>query len=146
MDLHAIISQVNSLVGSIPSGTWDILLQSAIGAVTVSPIALGIKKWFSIDSDKKMVLIVTIGSFLAAASAYLLTVPKFAPWIILLQGWITYGVSQPVYYIVVKPFFKRLGAFLVEKVTAVTLLNEARAAAVPSTGLPTATPSYSDFK
>lgn len=146
MDLHAILNSLNSFATSIPQSVWDLLIQSAVGAITVSPIALGIKKWFSIDSDRKMLLIVTLGSFVAAAGAYLLTVPKFQAWIILLQGFAVLGMSQPAYYIIVKPAFGKLAAWFTSQVLKAAAKQEATAARVPATGLPIGTPSLTDFK
>ena len=66
----------------------------------------------------------------------MLTVPEFAPWIILVQGWLTLATAQPVYYFFVKPLFRRLGAWFTDQITKATQISEAKAAQVPPEGLP----------
>lgn len=132
-------------LNNVPASAWDIVIQTIISAVTVSPIALGIKKWFSIESEKKMMLIVMVGSFITGASAYLLTVPEFAPWIIIVQSWLIYATTQPVYFLFIKPIFKRLGVWFTDQVSKATMVHEAKAAAVPPEGLPIVTPIHDTF-
>lgn len=144
--LIQILTRTLEIVNSVPAEIWSTIIEILISAVIVSPIALGLKKWFSIDSDKKMIVIVSIGSFVTATAAYLLTVPEFAPWIIIVQGWLTLATTQPVYYFFIKPFFKRLGAWFTEQITKATQITEAKAAQVPPEGLPAlALPGYDNF-
>ena len=139
-------TQILQAVNSVPAEIWGTIIEIIISAVIVSPIALGIKKWFSIDGEKKMVLIVTVGSFIAATATYLLTVPEFAPWVIIVQGWLTLATTQPVYYFFIKPLFRRLGDWFTDQITKATQITEAKAAAIPPEGLPAlAVPPRSDF-
>lgn len=131
-------------LNSIPEAAWNVIIQSVASAVVVSPLFLGVKKWFSIDSPKKMVFLVMLGSMAAAAIAYLVTVPQFAPWFILVTGWLTFATTQPVYHYFAKPFFTWLGAWITGKVNDAKAINEAKSAAVPATGLPI-TGSTTDF-
>jgi hypothetical protein len=105
----------------------------------VSPLALAIKKWWSVGSERKMTALVILGSILAAAISYLRNVPEFAPWIILVQGWLVYATTQPVYFFFVKPFFRRLGVWLTNRFHDVTNINQpepgAKTAVEPSGGL-----------
>lgn len=132
MDFAKILETLNS----VPAEIWSTLIEIIVSAVIVSPVALAIKKWFSIDGEKKMVFIVTIGSFAAATATYMLTVPEFAPWIILVQGWLTLATTQPVYYFFIKPLFRRIGAWFTDQIAKATQISEAKAAQVPPEGLP----------
>lgn len=141
-----LFTKILETANSVPPEIWSTIIEILISAIVVSPIALGIKKWFSIDGEKKMVVIVTIGSFAAATGAYLLTVPEFAPWMILVQGWLTLATTQPVYYFFIKPMFKRLGNWFTDQITKATQISEAKAAQVPPEGLPAlALSGYDNF-
>lgn len=132
-------------LNSISPEAWSVVVQSVVAALIVSPLFVGVKKWFSVDGEKKMLFLVMLGSIGAAAVAYMLSVPSFAPWVILVQGWLTFATTQPIYLYFVKPTFKRLGVWFSEKLAEAAALNEARAAAVPAGGLPvTAVPSATE--
>lgn len=131
-----------NILNSIPGDAWSVIIDVLVSAVIVSPLALGVKKWLSVDNEKKMLILVVVGSMLASAGAYLQSVPKFAPWFVLVQGWLVFATTQPVYFLFVKPLSKRLGVWFTEQIAKVALANEAKAAAVPAEGLPlTSTPS-----
>lgn len=136
-------------LNSIPPDVWSIVVQSAVSALVVSPVFVWVKKKFfddKVEREKLMLFLVMLGSFAAAAVAYLITVPTFAPWIILVQGWITFGTTQPVYFYAVKPFIRNVGAWFAGKLAEASAINEAKNAAVPATGLPIiADPNAEDF-
>jgi Na+/melibiose symporter-like transporter len=123
-------------LNSISPDAWGVVVQTLVSALIVSPLFVGIKKWFQVDGEKKMLFLVMLGSMGAAAVAYMLTVPQFAPWIILAQGWLVFATTQPVYMYFVKPVFKNLGSWFTGKLAEAAAINEAKGAAVPATGLP----------
>lgn len=123
-------------LNQVPPEAWSIIIEIAISALIVSPFMLGLKKWFKIHGEKLMVLLVAFFSIAASVVAYLIADPYFAPWIILVQGWLTFATTQPVYYLLVKPFFGKLGAWFTDQVAKATQITEAKAAAVPPEGLP----------
>lgn len=126
-------------LNSIPADVWSVVVQSAVSALVVSPVFVWVKKRFfddEVERERLMLFLVMAGSFVAAAVAYLITVPTFAPWIILVQGWITFGTTQPVYFYAVKPFIRNVGTWFTGKIAEATAINEAKNAAVPATGLP----------
>lgn len=131
-----LLRQALQILNDVPSEAWGALIDIVVSAFLVSPLALAIKKWFSVDGEKKMVGLVMFGSILAAGGAYLMSVPEFAPWIILITGGLTFATTQPVYYFFVKPLFTRLSAWFAEEVAKASLQTEAKAAAVPAEGLP----------
>lgn len=138
------------LLNAVPQGIYELVITSVIGAIAVSPVALAIKKWFTTElntiSEKKMILIVAFGSFLSAAVTYVVASPTFAPWIIAVQGFVTLGMTQPVFFLFVKPLSIRLGAWFTSQVNAAVLKNEARAALIPENGIPAPMPSLTNFK
>lgn len=130
------LKQALDFVNSLPPEVWPIVTEIIVSALVVSPVMLGIKKWFSIDGEKKMVIFVMIGSMIASIVAYMLTVPEFAPWLILVQGWLVFATTQPVYYLFIKPLFRRIGTWFTDQITKAAAISEAKAAAVPADGLP----------
>lgn len=141
-----VASTALSLLNQVPGSIYEIVGTSIVAAVSTSSIGLGIKKWFDVDSEKKMILIVSIGSFVASLVGYLITDPAFAPWIIGVEGFITLGMTQPFYLLFLKPTAIKLGAAISNRFAKAAMEIEARAAQVPSGGLPSPTPSYSNFK
>lgn len=138
------------LANQVPQSVYELVITSAIGAITVSPVALGVKKWFTNEtrqiSEQWMILIVALFSFVSAIVAYLVTTPTFAPWIIAIEGFITLGMTQPVYFLFIRPLFIRLGAWFTDQIAKATLRSEARAALLPETGLPAPSPSVTTLK
>lgn len=148
MDLwHSVIQFLNSVPGDVWSNIGDILF----AAVVVSPAALAIKKWLNIDDPKRrekiMTVIVILGSMGASALLYLHSVPEFAPWFVLVQGWLVYATTQPVYYLFVKPLATRIGGWFTQRIAAMATVTEAKGAAVPPEGLPVTAvpPPVDDF-
>ena len=131
-----ILRQIQQILNDVPAEAWGELVNIVVSAFIVSPVALAIKKWFSVDGEKKMVALVMAGSVLAAAGAYLMSVPEFAPYIILITGGLTFATTQPVYYFFVKPVFTRISAWFAAEVAKAATQTEAQAAAVPAEGLP----------
>lgn len=132
-------------LNSIPAAAWAVILPTVLQAVITSPIMLGIKKWFSVDSEKKMLFLVMLGSMATAAVGYLVTVPKFAPWFILVSGWLTFATTQPLYLYAVKPLARITGEWFTGKIAEATAINEAKAAAVPAAGLPVSSSTQSEL-
>lgn len=145
-----ILHQLLQTLNSVPSDAWSTLVEIVISAFVVSPLAMAIKKWFNGNGDKKlgekrMLTIVMLGSFASAAIAYLVTVPEFAPRFIVLQGTLTFAMTQPVYIYFVKPLSVRLGAWFTEQVAKASAITEAKAAKVPYGGLPIGKVPVEDF-
>jgi hypothetical protein len=94
--LHSATNAINYLAVHIP---W-----AAVGASGVlSPVLLGVKKWFSVQSEKVMISLVALSSMLVAAGHYLLNVPTHDPTIIAAQGAALAFMTQPFYFFIVKP-------------------------------------------
>lgn len=123
-------------LNSISPDAWGVVVTTVVSALITSPVVQGLKRWFQVDSEKKILFLVMIGSMGAAAVAYLLTVPQFAPWIILVEGWLVFATTQPLYIYFFKPVFKNLGGWFTGKLAEAAAINEAKSAAVPATGLP----------
>ena len=131
--LHQILTQLNS----IPRETWTLLIDAIITtvlpALAVSPIALALKKWWKINSDRLMVIIVAAGSVLSTLVVFALDSPDFP---LPIQAWLTFATTQPVYYFFVKPLYLRISAWVALQIAEAAKLNEAKSAEVPVTGLP----------
>src|SRR4051812_22272934 len=126
--------QVLKTLNSVPPEAWSYIsmaIETFLGALFVSPVMLGIKKWFAIEGEKKMLSLVMLASAISTVVIYLTTLPQFAPWIIPIQAGLLFATTQPVYNFFVKPACRRLGAYLTEQITKATMVNEAKAAAVP---------------
>jgi hypothetical protein len=142
-----VIQRFLDLLNSIPAEAWSVIMQTVVAAAIVSPVGLAIKKWLSIDSEKKMLTLIMLSSLLAGALQYLHSVPQFAPWFAIVQGWLIFATTQPVYRFAVKPLAVRLGVWWNEQLIKATATNEAKAATVPPQGLPVkSTPQpFEDF-
>jgi hypothetical protein len=136
-----------NLINSVPAATWDILVETLASAVLVSPVMVAIKKWFSVDGEKKMMFLVILGSMLASAGLYLREVPELAPWVVVVQGWLIFATTQPVYFLFVKPLIRSIKKRFAAAIAKATALNEVKSAAVPPQGLPvtSAAPVFDDF-
>lgn len=141
MDFSHILHTLNS----IPTAAWAVILPTVVQAVITSPLMVAVKKWFSVDSERKMLFLVMLGSMATAAVGYLVTVPRFAPWFILVSGWLTFATTQPVYLYAVKPLSRIVGEWFSGKIAEATAINEAKAAAVPSSGLPVSSVTQSEL-
>lgn len=141
-----ILKTILSVLNQVPADVWNILVEAAVGAFAVSPVVAAVKKFFSVDGERKMIIITTVFSLIAGAVAYLVKDPDFAPWVIPVTGFITLGMSQPVYYFAIKPLCRKLGEVIATKIAEATKVVEARAALVPEGGVPTAAPTISDFR
>jgi hypothetical protein len=100
-----------SLLNQVPQEAWSMITEIFVSAVVISPVALGIKKWLEVNSEKLMIAGVMIASVAAPALLYLKSVPEFAAWIVLVQGGLVFATTQPVYYFFVKPLCRRLGTW-----------------------------------
>jgi hypothetical protein len=124
-----VLNNLLGLLNSIPSDAWSVIVETVFSAITVSSVALAIKKFFAVDGDRKMLLLVMFGSFIAGGLDYLHGIPLFAPYFALIQGWIVLGMTQPVYRFFVKPLGNKLAAWLSKKIAQATSVNEAKNAA-----------------
>jgi len=134
-----------ALLNSIPADVWAIAVQTIMIAITVSPLAQVIKKvirryWDWLDDPRRreivMMLIVMLGSLAGSAFVYLRNDPRFSGWFVVIQGLLAFAVTQPFYIYFLKPLTIRLGLWLTDRITAPNAINEAKAAALPATGLP----------
>lgn len=106
-----ILQHVLNVLNQVPSEAWDMIIQIVVSAVVISPVALGIKKWLEVNSEKLMIAGVMLASLAAPALLYLKDVPQFAAWIVLVQGGLVFATTQPVYYFFIKPLFRKLGVW-----------------------------------
>lgn len=123
-------------LNQVPAEAWTAAVQIVLSAVIVSPLALGLKKWWKIEGEKVMLGLVILGSLLATVVAYLQSDPQFAPWIVLVQGGLTFATTQPIYYLFIKPLFLTLGSWFASQVEQAAQLNDVKSATVPVDGLP----------
>lgn len=131
-----ILNQILSGLNSVPAELWGQVVEIILSAVIVSPLALGLKKWWKVHSEKLMVLMVMVGSIAAAAIAYLQTQSDFAPYFIAVQGAFVFAATQPVYYFMVKPLWIRLVLWFNSQVEQAAALNDTKSAELPADGLP----------
>lgn len=124
--MDQILPTLNTIAQAIP---WDLVAASGI----LSPVVLLVKKWLSIQSEKVMMTLVLVLSMLGSAVTYILSTTSADPTIIAAQGFIVAAMSQPVYYLAVKPFSVWLGAELAK---ARAFDAEVKSAAIPASGLP----------
>jgi hypothetical protein len=144
------LQEILNTLNSVPKETWATIAQVVGSAFIVSPVALAIKKWFSVDGEKKMTALVILFSMVASAVVYLQDVPQFAPWFVAVQGLLVYATSQPVYFFFIKPLFARIGvSFSTQVAKAVAYRDEVQSAEVPAQGLPLSpvlpSPEHQDF-
>lgn len=145
MELHAILNAVLNFFNSIPAEAWGMLAEVIVAAFAVSPVMVAVKKWFSVDSEKKMMGLVILGSMFASVGLYLRSIPEFSPWFVAVQGMLVFACTQPVYYLFIKPLFRKLGATFTIQIQRAKNFNEARSAIVPAGGLQLNTPQ-DDFQ
>lgn len=122
------------LLNMVGPEQWELIGETVISALLLSPFMAGVKKWFEVRRELMMTLYVIGGSMITAGIAYLHSNPQLAPWLMIpAQGSAVFVLSQVVYYALVKPARKRWSAALIEA----QKINEAkRAAAVGAEGLP----------
>lgn len=137
-----------ALINSIPADAWNIITDILLSAIVVSPVALGLKKWWSVHSEKVMLFLVIIGSMVSSALVYVLNAPELSAWVIPVQGWLVFATTQPVYFLFIKPLFRRLGDWLTSEVAKAQAIqaerDDIRSAVEPTGGLavvPTVSPA-----
>lgn len=94
--LHSVANVLNYLAVHVP---WQAVAASGM----LSPVLLGIKKWFSVQSEKVMISLVMLSGMLLSGAHYLMTVPTHDPSIIAVQGAALAFLTQPFYFFIVKP-------------------------------------------
>lgn len=124
--MQEVLDIANKIAASIP---WDAIIASGI----LSPLLLGIKKWFSVQSEKVMITLVGTVAVLTAAGHYLLTVPTSDPSIIAVQGAVLAFMTQPIYFFIVKPVWKW---FSEQLAAAAAYRAELQSATEPVGGIP----------
>lgn len=138
MHPQTILDALNYAAAHIP---W-----SAIGASGVlSPLLLGLKKWFSVQSERVMISLVALVALLTAGGHYLLTTPIQNPGVIAIQAAVLAFMTQPIYFFVVKPATAWFGEQLAK---AAAFDAQVKSAIQPAGGLPIGTPtpaSTTDF-
>lgn len=97
--LQQVLEILNYVSANIP---WDAVAASGV----LSPLLVGVKRWFSVQSERIMISLVILFAMLAAAGNYLLNVPSQDPGVIAVQGAVLAFMTQPVYFFVVKPAYK----------------------------------------
>jgi hypothetical protein len=122
--ISSLITQGVNTLNSVPSGAWTALLASPV----LSGALQAIKHWLSIQNEKVMFAIVTVVCFLTAAVYYLMHTPTNNPWILAAQTAILGFMTQPFYYLAVKPLYKK---FMSQAVPAAI-----QSAAIGPEGLP----------
>lgn len=132
--MQEVLNVINYIVVHMP---WNAVAASGV----LSPLLLGIKKWFSVQSEKVMITLVALLACLTAAGHYLLTVPTHNPSIIAVQGFVLAFMTQPIYFFVVKPTVK----WFDERVEEAAALNLAKSAAEPVPSVTAPTPVTEDF-
>lgn len=133
---QTILDALNYVAVHIP---WEGLVASGI----LSPLLVGIKKWFSVQSERIMITLVIVSGMLVAAGNYLLHVPTSDPSIIAVQGAVVAFMTQPIYFFVVKPIWKW---FATQMAKAAAYDNEVKSAAQPlSPATPAPTTDIQDF-
>ena len=130
------LQPIADALNQVPPAFWPLAVQTVISAVIVSPLALTIKKWWKIEGEKVMMFIVILGSIVTAVIAYLQDDPKYGPWLVAVQGGLTFATTQPVYYLFVKPLYSGLASWFASQVAQAAQLNDVKSAAVPASGLP----------
>lgn len=131
-----ILNQMLSGLNNVPAGVWSQIMEILISAIIVSPVALGLKKWWKVHSEKVMVIMVMVGSIAAAMIAYLQTRTEFEPYFIAIQGALVFATTQPVYYFLVKPLWIRLVIWFNAQVEQAKALDDTKSAELPAQGLP----------
>jgi hypothetical protein len=103
----------------------------------ISPLLLGVKHWFDVQSEKAMLFMLIFVSFSTVAGGYLLSTPTSDPSIIALRTFVLGFTTQPIYFLLVKPSYK----WLIQRLSEARALNAgAKAAALPPEGLPAVAP------
>lgn len=123
--MHDLLSTANELAKSFP---WDALAATGV----ISPLLVGFKKWLSIQSERVMISLVALLSFLTVAGHYLLTTPSSSPKVLAYQSAVLAFMTQPVYFFFVKPAF----AWLRTSIEKSDQLNkDIKSAAQPASGI-----------
>ena len=134
--LTIILNGLNFAAKNVP---WDAILASGI----LSPLLLipkrVVKKYF-IHQEQVMIIVVGLAGLLVAAGNYLLHVPNQNPGIIAIQGAVLAFMTQPIYFIVVKPLCRKISAIIAVEIAKAAAKDEVHSAAVPPEGLPITAP------
>jgi len=134
--LTTILSILNYLARHVP---WDAILASGILAPLLLIPKRIVKKNF-IHNQQVMIIVVGIAGLLVAAGNYLMNTPTSNPSIIAIQGAAIAFMTQPIYFIVVKPLVRKISAIIAVEIAKASVASEAQSAAVPAGGLPITRP------
>ena len=134
--MDQIIPTINNALVSVPNEYWNMFVEIVFTALITSSALTGLKRWWDLHNEKIMITLTICGTMLAGAVTYLAGVQPFSKWAALLQGVLVFAASQPIYFLVLKPLFKKIGAWWTSQLTKVALNQEAKSAVVPDGGLP----------
>lgn len=131
---HQVLDMLNYLATHVP---WDAVLASGVlSGLLVGPKKL-VEKWFK-HNEQIMILVVGAAGLLVAGVNYLIHTPTQNPTIIAAQGLILAFMTQPFYFIVIKPVSRRLGVWFSAQLANASLLNDARSVLQPAAPAPVA--------
>lgn len=91
-----------NFIDNIPQAVWAIIAASGLVSILVQPI----KRWLKLQSDKVILALTTVLSFVPVALDALNSATATNPAILGRQTMVVLGVSQLLYRFVVKPFSK----------------------------------------
>lgn len=140
MDFSEILKQTIEILNYVAT---NVPLDAIIASGVLSPILLGFKKVFGVNSEKVMITMVGIAGILVATGNYLLHVPTSDPTVIAMQGAVLAFMTQPFYFLLVKPASKRIGVWAAAQLAkAQVYQDDVKSAAIAS---PAVVP-ISDFR
>lgn len=129
------ITILNWVATHIP---WDGLIASGLlSALLVGPQKV-IKSWFTHNEPVIIGFITVLGPVLMLAWSYLIHQYGTDPSIVALQGLALAFATQPFYFIMVKPLYKKLAAYIAARIAEAANLNLVKSAKEPAGGLPLA--------
>lgn len=127
--MQDIVNEVLKFLGSIP----DLLWQSLAASIVISPAFQSVKHWFEMQNEKVILGIVTLIGTLVSFAAYFADSHPGNPWLVALRTAVIGFTNLPVYYLAVKPIYKKLTA---ANDAANTYVAQASSAIVPAGGIP----------
>lgn len=133
------MENINNMINSLPPAVIEVALDVILSTLAVSTAGVAFKKWWRVNSEKVMIGFVILTSFAAPTVLYLKDVPQFAAWIVLVEGLMIIGSSQPLYFLVFKPLRRRIGAWWAKELTRASkvraMQDDIKSALEPAGGL-----------